>query len=545
MHANPTRSERWYVLAILLVGAALFLATWVFASQENSRDVAASGGNYVEGVIGVPQRVNPVYRGLNPVDDDLSALVFSGLTRMAGDGRVVPDLAESWEISEDGQAYRFTLRDGLLWQDGEEVTAADVVFTWSVLAGEEFNGDAQLGAFWQTVEAVAESDTVVRFRLEEAFSPFLAQTTIGILPEHLLANLAPDEVGQSEFNRQPVGTGPYRLDSLTPEGATLEANPAFHMGRPYLDSFELRFFPGEADAMQALLAGSIDGLLLNQPVGAEQVAAAGEDVAVEELTQNSYSMLYLNHEVPAFQDDRVRRAIAFALDRERLIEVAGGLGTISDSVITPGTWAWTGAFEPYAHDPARATALLDEAGWTTGSDGVRARDGERLAFDLVTNNDATRTAVAAEIATQLAEVGVRVTSSSSEGEGLYAEVLVPHDFEMALFGFASDIDPDPFPAWHSAQASEGANIAGISASDLDGILAEARVNPDRARRAELYVAFQQIFYERQPSIVLFYPTSLYLRPAELSGWQDAVLFSPSSRFHNVWEWFSETRRVSE
>ncbi|MEX2236099.1 MAG: ABC transporter substrate-binding protein [Dehalococcoidia bacterium] len=546
MSLQSSRRSRWYVPWILVAGVATVLGFWVYESDQEGDRVAAYGGTYVEAAVGTAQRINPLYASPNTVDADISALVFSGLTRLGADGRVLPDLAASWEISEDGREYTFTLRNGAIWHDGEDLTADDVVFTAGVLANEEFNGDPQLGELWQTVSAERVGDLAVRFTLEEPFAPFLAQSAIGILPEHLLAGVEVPLLANAPFNERPVGSGPYKLEAIDGRSAILSANEAFQLGSPYIKTIRFDFYPNENSALEAVREGAADGVYLNGAIGRDDVDALSDDHRVHELIASSYTMLYLNWQLPAFQEDSVRRAIAFAIDREALVDRhLGGRGVIADSVIPPGTWAWSAAFSPYEYDPERARALLEDAGWTVRADGVRVRGDAELVFDLITNNDSTRSAVATQIASDLQAIGIRVNFSTSGSTSLYEQVLQPHNYQMALFGFAQGTDPDPFPAWHSSQADGGANISAYSDPLADEDLVGARLSVDNDRRAELYVRFQQTFYERQPGIVLFYSTNLYVVPEDLHGFAPAVQFSAASRFSNVWQWFVETRRVAD
>ena len=546
MTARPDLARRWYLPLFLVAGVAAVIAFWIYGSDQQGVRVAAYGGTYVEASTGAPQRINPIYAGSNPADSDLASLVFSGLTRLAPDGRVLPDLAERWEISDDGNEYTFRLRNGIVWHDGEDLTADDVLFTWSILSSEDFDGDPNLGSFWQTVSAERVDDLTVRFTLEEPFSPFLTQTTIGVLPEHLLAGIPVDELAQSPFNQEPIGAGPYRLDSISTRSASLRSNDAFHLGAPYVEQIRIDYYASEEAAVLAVRNGDADGIYLTSLTSRDQVMALEEDHQVNEWITNSYTMLYLNWQLPAFQDRAVRRAIAFAVNRPAIVEeIVNSRGVVSDSVITPETWAWTDAFEPYPYDPERAEALLADAGWLLQPNGIRAREGLELSFDLITNNDSTRTAMAARIASDLEQVGIGVSFSSSGSATLYEQVLQPHQFDMALFGFSQGADPDPFPAWHGSQAEGGANIAAYSDPVSNDDLAQARVAADRDRRAELYLRFQQTFYESEPSIVLFYPTNLYVLPDDLQGVVTGVAFASHSRFTNVWEWYLETERVSD
>jgi peptide/nickel transport system substrate-binding protein len=546
MIARPDLKRRWYLPVVLVLGVAAVIAFWIYASDEEGAPVAAYGGTYVEASAGAPQRVNPLYANVNPADGDLVSLVFSGLTRLGPEGRVLPDLAERWEISEDGLEYTFRLRNGTLWHDGEEVTADDVVFTWTVLSSDDFDGAPDLGNFWQTVSAERIDDLTVRYTLEEPFSPFLSQTTIGILPEHLLAGVPVGEMAQASFNQEPVGSGPYRLESLTTRSATLRSYDSFHLGPPYVEEIRIDYYVSDEAAVAAVRAGEADGVYISGPLGQDQVTALDSDHDLRELTSNSYTMLYLNSLLPAFQDATVRRAVALAIDRESIVnDLLGGRGLVVDSVITPDTWASAGDIEPYAYDPERAAALLADGGWIAGPNGVRSRDGVDLSFDLITNNDSTRTAIAATIAANLEQVGIQVNFSSSGSPTLYEQVLQTHQFEMALFGFAQGPDPDPFPAWHSSQADGGANIAAFSDPVVDSDLAQGRIAADRDRRVELYLRFQQTFYDLQPSILLFYPVNLHVLPDKLQGVESRVAFAASSRFGNIWEWYLETERVSD
>jgi peptide/nickel transport system substrate-binding protein len=202
---------RWpLVIGVVLVAAAAAtgVALYLRLSGEE-RTVIGQPTEYVEGVAGTWQRVNPIFATANAVDQDLSALIFSGLLRLAPDGSVEPDLAEALpEISEDGRAYTFTLRSGLRWHDGEPITTDDVRFTIEAIADPDFQGDPMLAEAWEGISLETPDSRTMVFRLEQASAPFLARnTTIGILPRHLLAGLSARALYEAPFKRQPGRVG--------------------------------------------------------------------------------------------------------------------------------------------------------------------------------------------------------------------------------------------------------------------------------------------------------------------------------------------------
>jgi peptide/nickel transport system substrate-binding protein len=217
------RYIRWQAI-LTLTGIAMTLAFLSFLSfSRTTITIPDVGGVYVEGVAGTPQFINPLLAQYNQVDQDLSALIFNGLTRIDGEGELKPDLAESWQVSEDRLIYVFKLRQDLRWQDGEPFTAADVLFTIDLMQDPEFPGVSYLHQLWATVVAEQLDPYTIRFILPEYFPSFTQFTTIGILPRHLLRALPARDLLNHPFNLKPVGTGPFKLDEVNAEFARLSA----------------------------------------------------------------------------------------------------------------------------------------------------------------------------------------------------------------------------------------------------------------------------------------------------------------------------------
>ncbi len=489
--------------------------------------------------------MNPLYASFNQADQDLAALVFSGLVRMGAHGEVLPGIAERWDINADATEFTFHLRRNALWQDGKPVTADDVVFTAALLGSPDYAGDPALQQVWRGATAVKIDEYTVRFVLKQPFAPFLAYCSIGLLPRHLLEGMSASRLADAGFNRQPVGSGPYRLVALDSAHAVLEAVSGYYLGGPYIKTIEIRFFRDPREAMNAVLRKEADGALLPPVFQANEWAAlaARQDVRLLRETRTNSLVLYLNNGQPPFTDSRVRQALSLAIDRGRVADLAaGGRATPSDLPIPPGAWAAPAEAVAPSADPARAKSLLAEAGWTPGPDGTLTRQGKAIEFTLVANNDPGRVAAATEVARQLAVIGVKVQVATAGATEVLRDFIAPRRYEAVLYGWDPGIDPDPYPAWDSARDTpDGGNVARYHNSEVDRLLERARQTPDQAARRSLYDQFVARFRADAPSIVLYYAQDTYLLRRDIHGIEPAVLAQPSARFWDVADWYVKTR----
>ena len=540
--------SRWPLLSGLVLVILALSAFWYSRNQAAGSQAPAHGGRYVEAVVGVPSNVNPLYASFSDIDKDLTALIFSGLTRLGPDGTVLPDLAEKWDVSADARSCTFHLRRNVTWHDGAPFNADDVMFTCEALRDPDFRGEPSLGLFWQQVSCTKLDDFTVRFDLSQPLAPFPAYATIGILPKHELEGLSAEGLFLSPFNEQPIGTGPFVLTSMDTEGAVLSSNSAYWEGEPFIADLELRFFPDYTTAAAAFQERSVQGLLVSPETPPAAQASLDERNDLQHLAsrRNSYTLLFLNTRVPFLDDKAVRQAILFALDRRTILAGAlDGRADLADSPIVPGTWAHSDDIRQYSYDPQQARALLEKEGWKLNSRGVLEKDGQELSLSLVTDTDAARAAIGQEIVRQLGEVGIHATQEAKGSTALVREYLLPRRFQMALYTWDQGPDPDPYASWHSSQVREqGFNLSGFVNERLDQVLSEARQTGDQERRRVLYAEFQQIFAEEVPSVLLFYPVYHYYVEDAVKGIALGVLFEPSSRFANVNEWYIKTRRGS-
>jgi peptide/nickel transport system substrate-binding protein len=549
-----TRHLLWQTTLVLSGIVLVFVLLMQFQEAPEVEVVAvpSPGGTYVEGVLGYAETINPILTPImvpgNPVEQDLGALIFEGLTSLNSRGEVVPRLAREWEVSEDGNTYEFHLRQDVVWHDGAPFSAQDVAFTIQALQDPSYQGVTALAELWRNVTVDVLDRYTVRFVLDEPFPSFLYYTTIGLLPAHLLSNVPAEDLAEHEFStRRPVGTGMFMVDEVFPDRVVLTASPNWWGVKPYLETIEFWFFAEPEALMASYERQEIHGFHMERPQDLALLTGM-DDLNAFSARSAGYGIIYLNlqrESVPFFQEKEVRQALLYALDRGSLIDrVLGGLGFVADSPILPTTWAYEPAVRQYGYDPERAIGLLDAGTWMdSDADRIRDKDGVQLSMTLLTSEDPKMVQMAEEIARQWAavgvEAGVRPVSSSA-----IIQLVRARNFDAVLIEMGAVADPDPYPLWHSTQAVEGGqNYSGFTNEEADLLMEEGRATTDPEVRAELYRSFQRVFAEEVPALLIYYPIYSYAVDSEVQGVQLSPMLHASDRFRNLAQWYVETVQV--
>jgi peptide/nickel transport system substrate-binding protein len=544
------RLFRWQLLIAVLATILVVVVLGMAAAGLKVEVLPDKGGVLTEGVVGNPQTINPILAQYNQVDADLSALIFSGLTRLNERGEVVPDLAERWEISGDGLEYTFYLRQDVQWHDGAPFSSRDVVFTVKSIQHQDYQGVPYLARFWRDISVLADDDYTVRFILPEPLAPFLDHTTIGMLPAHLLIAVEPSALGRAEFNVQPVGTGRFQVAEASAQHLRLVPNSRSFGGPVYLlEALEFRFYPDASSLLEGYRRGEILAVSRVYPELIPQAAAIPTlDLYSARLSGHVVIYLNLNDAInlPYLQQREVRQALLHALDRQSLIDtVVNGQGLVADSPMMPETWAFGGEIQRYRYDPQRADELLDAAGWLDlDGDGVRENEDQRLDIRIVTNDDPTRQRLAEAVAAAWRQVGVGATAEVVSFARLVGEFLAPRRFDAILTGLEFAGDPDPYPLWHSSQIEgQGQNYGNFALREADEIMEEARMTSDLHRRIELYHRFQELFSAEVPALLLYHPVYTYGVDESVGDVQILPMNRAADRFATVQDWYVQTKQV--
>jgi len=441
---------------------------------------------------------------------DVAGLIYNGLVKYDGDLNLVGDLAESWDISEDGLVITFKLRQGVKWHDGAPFTAHDVLFTYQVMVDPK-TPTAYGEDYKQVKKAEVLDDYTFRVTYPQPFAPALGSWTLAILPKHLLEG---QDITQSPLARKPVGTGPFKFQEWSAgDKIILSYNPDYFEGRPYLNGYIFLVKPDLATMFLELKAGNIDRMGLTPLQYKRQTAYAKFRRLFNKYKYVSFSYTYLgyNLEDPRFADRRVRQALTQAINKQEIVEgVLLGLGQEATGPYKPGTWFYNPEVPRFSYDPQRAKALLAEAGWHPNSEGILEKDGKPFEFTILTNqgND-LRVRTGEIIQRRLKEIGIVVKLRTVEWAAFIKEFIDKGRFEAVLLGWTTGQDPDLYDIWHSSKTKPGElNFIHYKNPEVDRLLEEGRHTFDREKRKQAYFRFQKIIAEDQPYTFLFVPDAL-------------------------------------
>ncbi len=544
-----------------LIKCALFCCvvfaslTVIHVSTEYAEKVAATGGMYTEGIIGTPRFVNPVL-AITRADKDLTTLIYDGLMRLGTDGVVVPHIAESVTVSEDGMTYNVILKQTVRFHDDTPLTARDVVFTFNRIQDPLLASPLHGNFDGVRIEEIGEYE--INFVLPEAYAPFIENLTFGILPEHIWKDVSSEEFLFSQYNTNPIGSGPYKIEHILhnasgiPESYTLTAFTDYHAGSPKIETLELSFFSTEEKLQSSFTKGLIDG---TAGVDTSRVTAyeiQNETHHLERIPLPRTFAVFLNqNKSAALRDISARKALDSAIDREALTtEVLGGYGNPLYSPIPAG----------FGIDTTRATNtpignidaardILSTGGWKFNLDTqVWEKEIDKtttaLTFSIATINNSAFEATAEFLRNSWERIGVPVTVKQFEQTDLTQAVIRPRDYEALLFGSQLGRTLDYFSFWHSSQRNDpGLNIALYANITTDSILSEIRRNSDIDAHTTAIQKFAEEIEKETPAIFLFAPELLYILPNHVENAYFKGVGEPHERFMNIHHWYIETDSV--
>ena len=372
---NYKEKNVFFLLLFLFLASSVFLLTNFYIN--NTDKVAAEGGRYTEGLISSPRFINPVYSPAYDVDRDLVELIYSGLMKYNAKGEIVTDLAERYEILQEGRVFEFYLKENLLWQDTKPLTADDIVFTIKAIQNPTLKSPIRANWLGVTVEKI--SDLGIRFELKNPSAVFLENATVKILPKHIWEDVAYQNFPLSVYNLQPVGSGPYKLKDFSQDGQgnikslELVTNPTYSGPRPNIPKITFLFFENEDKLIKAFNSGKVQGISLYSPQKYQEVKEKG--YLEYRLSLPRYFAAFFNPaESKILEEKKVREALSYGTDKEEIIEKAlAGHGLKVDSPILPEIYGFEALSENYSFDQELASQILEEAGYLKGDDGIRSK----------------------------------------------------------------------------------------------------------------------------------------------------------------------------
>lgn len=560
-----TPGERFllYILSAIFGLSALLLVAGVNTLATVA--VPTAGGTLVEGEVGSARFLNPLLTLSGP-DEDITALVYSGLMRKMADGSLVPDLAENYSISNDGRIYTFTLRSNALFHDGAPVTSADVVYTMQQAQNPSINSARR--ADWTGVAVSAPDERTVVFTLPRAYAPFIQNTTLGILPKHVWEKVSAEEFPFSPLNTHPVGSGPFKIKSVTTDetGAASRYDLApfkkYTLGISYLKRISFVFFPNTDALVKALNDGEVDAVAGLSPEDMSKVTR--NDISVAQVALPRVFGVFFNQSHNTVLTERaVRAALNAAVDKQQITQaILAGRGSALEGPIPPGLLddRSSAAPQPLADITVAATstqeariqnakAILEKGGWTFDTNanppiGGWKKADKTLSFTMATADQPELVATAKAILADWEALGVQIALHVYPISELNTNIIRPRNYDALLFGEVVGPELDLYAFWHSSQRNDpGLNLAMYANPQTDALLSQARATNNENARNALYKQFEALLIADVPAIFLYAPDFLYIVPNDLRGIELGALRNGAERFENAYHWYMDTENV--
>jgi len=441
----------------------------------------------------------------------------------------------------------FRLRKNVRWHDGVPFTSKDAAFTYRAIM-DDATASPRKPDFDLILKVETPDEHTFRVTYRKPYSPALESWMISLLPSHLLEG-KPQSWWTQNFNRTPIGTGAFRFaEWKTNEFIRLERNPDFFEAPgPWMDGIVYRFMPDQLTLRLAFETRQVDFW------GAEPwtVNAFVNDPRFDVFTSptSSYTYIGWNLKRPLFQDSLVRRALAHAVDVPSMVRfILYGHGLQSTGLFTPQMWFFNPDIKPFAYDPEKARALLAEAGWKPGPDGILQKNSERFSFTLITNNgNEVRRDIATLTQDGLKQLGIEVKVELYEWAVFLKNHINKGDFDAMVLGWSLGNGYDQFQIWHSSQANpEQLNVVGYKSAKADRLLDEIRQEYNREKIIRMAGDLQRTIYEDQPYLFLYVPEGTSVmwkdayrirRPDGRGGWIDSPVEMTKAGWAYWSEWF--------
>ena len=529
------------VLLLIFFFAFIMMVPQTWAGQKT--DGKPDGGTLNYGEYGRPTTLDPITSN-DMISMRITELIFNGLVGINEKQEIVPELAERWEISEDGTFYTFYLRQDVTWHPKEEeepapFTADDVIFTFNIMMHPKTITSMKVR--YEFIESVTKMDDyTVQFTLKRPILNALAKFSFKVIPKNGPEN--PEFLSREDpFAQKPIGTGPYMLKNITADREViLVANENYFKGRPHIDKFAARPFADQNIMSQALLFNAIDMIVLVNHRDIPQIQGDKRYV-MQPYNALSYSFFGYNMRKPFLADKRVRKAFTYAVNRQEMLDsFFQGQGTIISGPFAPGSWAYNLDVQPIEFDPEKAIGLLNEAGFVKGDDGIMAKDGQRLSLTLkvpiAKESEAVKRVVLA-FKNYLNKIGVDVEGEFKEWLAWKEDVFFKHDFDIIFASWVFDDSADISSLFHSAEIGPWKNNFGAySNPEIDSLIVESKLTLDHEKRRTINRKLHAIIADENPYTFLWTLTNYAAFNKKLRR----VAIHPYKFFSFADDWFIPT-----
>jgi peptide/nickel transport system substrate-binding protein len=482
----------------------LYIILFFVLGCEPSSD---SGKKKYGGVLIYGSSVNPTiihpFLTFDSVSVHILKLIFNGLTKTTKDGSLLPDLAESYEIKQKGLEYNITLKRGVKFHDGEELTSEDVKFTYEELRKIKKNNLYIFDYDFSMVKKIKIVDKYhIKIILEKPYVGFLFSLSVGILPKHIYK-------GENNVNSyvywHPIGTGPFKLTDVDKKKIILECFEDYYKGKPYLDKI-ICLIDSSSIIWAKLLRGEID-YSKNIPLALLKEVKKVGFLKTREILESSCCLLLLNNNKPFLKDKRIRQALNYAIDKNLMVKtILHGHGKVSSGPVLPYSTSYNNSLKPYEYNPQKALGILKKSGWRINkSDGLLYKDGKNLNLKCLTLKGYPNILLSATfIQRQLNEIGIKMELKVVNSSEEFYKHKKNNDWD-AFFG-RIEISPESnrnYSYFHSSRIGT-TNYCNYANFEIDKLLDLERITLKQEKQKKIYYKFLNILYNDPPGIFAYH-----------------------------------------
>lgn len=540
----------WLLLLVVLIAGVLVQTGFLNGYYQTYQPVA--GGIYTEGVMGRFTTANPLFAS-SDVDTTVSRLMFNGLLTFDSRNQLVGDLASDYSVDSHGTIYTVHLKPHLKWHDAQPLTANDVVFTYKTIQ----NPDVQspMLASWQGITVSAPNASTVVFTLPGVLASFPYNLTTGIVPQHLLASVPPSSLRSADFNTvHPVGSGAFAWQAIQVTGGDLKDQQEqiallpfanYHGGKPRLQEFVVKAYSNQAQLIHDLKSKELTAAEGLRDVPSQVLF--DKAVSQHSLLLSAATMVFFKTSSGNLADKAVRQALVSSTNVSAIIKLLSYPTHEVRGPLLQGQLAYDPSTAQAVFNLKNATTMLDQAGWVTGHDGIRFKDGKPLKFNLTANDAPEYRAVSKLLKQQWRRAGADVQVQLQDIAN-FQSTLASHQYDAVLYGISIGVDPDVFVYWDSSQAdvrsANRLNLSEYKNATADAALESGRTRLSAQLRVIKYKPFLQAWQQDAPAVGLYQPRILYLTNGLVDGLTDHTINTTADRFYNVQNWKIRQARVT-
>jgi len=525
-------------LVIFLTAFSLLAAKFV---RENTQIVPVAGGNYIEGVVSQPSFINPILAA-NDADRDLTELAFDDLS----------ELAESYKMEDNGKKWRYRLKEGIFWHDGEKITTDDIIFTVETIKNPDVY--SPLYSNWQSIETSRVSERELEFKLPAPYV-FFEDTLKNLkpVPKHIFGNIPATNIKLSNYNFEPIGSGPFKFKSFSRRADGYISSYVFEKNEAYqkfvyLKKISFNFYTNEVETINAFNMGEVDGFGLANPENLGKIAFSHKVFPIRMLKYYAIFLNQLSH--PALKDKNVRLAMTMAIDKMEIIEkVFNGQAVLAAGPLVEGMEGFDKqVYSENVFSAEKANQILESMGWEWNNE-ENVREGQindeivKLEFNLSVPEISFLIETANLIKGQLAKIGVKINLSIAPISEINNKTIKNRDYQIILFGNILGDSPDLFSFWHSSGSFyPGLNLSLYGSKTADSLIETIRKDFDEQKKQSELSSLQYLIIGDYPAIFLYSPNYLYIGKKSFSGFEDSFISFSSERLKSIENWYTKTAR---